>query len=457
MLPDELLAQLNTQFPCRELQLRQLSALYSPDLPSPPLLVVHGLTATGKTSVVKNYFSHSGLPHAIISSRECITGRHLLERTVSSCLDALDSHNDEVNDRRAYSRTENINALAINLQRLLEGRGKFVLVFDGIDKQREAPSTLLPALARLGESIPNLSIVLISTLPLTTLLHRPGTAHLHFPTYSRSSLLTILSLHPPKIFPTPPSAEQFSDYTPDLAEEDDAWLWNRFLGATYDSLSKHAGRDLVSFQHTAHRIWPDFVKPVVEGQFGTRDFSRLMVNRRSLFMIEDAILDRIISASTSASGNHPQNTITNSLTNGIAVPATPSTSKKRGAELRSMHHDLPYYTKHLLISAYLASYNPSRTDTTYFMKHTDKRKNRRKVYSTTSSSTKHRRIPRHLLTPSPFPLDRVLAIFRSLVVTDEVGGGLPQTADIGTQIATLASLRLLVKVGGVGAGDVLEP
>lgn len=32
-------------------------------------------------------------------------------------------------------------------------KGKFVLVFDGIDKQRETPPTLLPALARVGEIV----------------------------------------------------------------------------------------------------------------------------------------------------------------------------------------------------------------------------------------------------------------------------------------------------------------
>jgi hypothetical protein len=42
-----------------------------------------------------------------------------------------------------------------------EGRkGRFVLVFDGIDQQRDAPPTLLPALARLGEIVSLCSIFL---------------------------------------------------------------------------------------------------------------------------------------------------------------------------------------------------------------------------------------------------------------------------------------------------------
>ena len=51
------------------------------------------------------------------------------------------------------SRCENVSALVVHLQRLLKGYEKFVLVFDGVDKQREAPPTLIPALARLGEFV----------------------------------------------------------------------------------------------------------------------------------------------------------------------------------------------------------------------------------------------------------------------------------------------------------------
>ena len=180
--------------------------------------------------------------------------------------------------------------------------------------------------------------------------------------------------------------------------------------------------------------------PIVDGTFGTRDFSRLMVNRRNLFQLEDAVLDRIISdpaIPTNASG---------------AVAPALSASAKALAKRKTLQHDLPYYTTHLLIAAYLASYNPSRTDTTYFMKHTDKRKNKRKVYANTGTTkSKHRRISRHLLTPSPFPLDRLLAIFRSLL-----DAPVPQLADIYTQIATLTSMRLLVRAGGAGSSDPLD-
>ena len=57
-------------------------------------------------------------------------------------------------------RCETLSMLVVHLQRLLllerqrrQQEGKFILVFDGVDRQREAPLTLLPALARLGEMV----------------------------------------------------------------------------------------------------------------------------------------------------------------------------------------------------------------------------------------------------------------------------------------------------------------
>jgi len=72
---------------------------------------------------------------------------------VASSLDALDEHHDEKIDRRPYARTENLSALCVNLAKLLEGQGKFILVLDAVDKVREAGGTSIAALGRLGEIV----------------------------------------------------------------------------------------------------------------------------------------------------------------------------------------------------------------------------------------------------------------------------------------------------------------
>ncbi|KAK5139605.1 hypothetical protein LTR04_003454, partial [Oleoguttula sp. CCFEE 6159] len=410
----------------------------------PPSLVVHGLEATGKSSIVKSCLRSSGLLHAIVNSRESITARHLLERTVASCLKALKAASDPDINVSPYGYCESISALAVHLQRLLQAHGKFVLVFDGIDRQREAPPTLLPALARFGEVIPNLIVIFISTLPLTRHLHKPGVPHIAFPPYSRDQSIHILCRTPPPIFLEPPSPSL--SYTQKEADEDAAWVWSRFLAVIWDSLAKGAARDLVSFKDVAEKLWRPFVAPIVDGSYGTRDFSRLMVKNRTLFQSENVLIDSIIPETTGDSANGALNGTYYHYLNGEC----------KGMKLiqtTAVTHDLPYYSQYILCAAYLASYNPPRLDSLHFLKSTT-RKRRKKGGGTALSGAgrpaKHRKIPRHLLSPSPFPLDRLLAILHAILPHSFV-----PTADVYTQIATLASLRLLVRTGTVGA-DVLD-
>lgn len=55
----------------------------------------------------------------------------------------------------AKPRCDHVSLLAVVLGDILAKAGceKFVLVLDGVDRQREAGQTLLPALARLGEIV----------------------------------------------------------------------------------------------------------------------------------------------------------------------------------------------------------------------------------------------------------------------------------------------------------------
>ncbi|XP_068200417.1 origin recognition complex subunit 5-like [Palaemon carinicauda] len=99
--------------------------------------------------------------------------------------------------------------------------------------------------------------------------------------------------------------------------------------------------------------------------------------------------------------------------------------------------ELPFYSKFLLIAAYLASYNPARTDRRFFVKHHGKqRKTHHMIKAKEKSSSQ-------LVGPKPFPLDRMMAIFYS-IVEDKV----TPTANIFSQISTLVTLKLVTQVGG---------
>ncbi|THW49152.1 hypothetical protein D6D21_02625 [Aureobasidium pullulans] len=445
MLPDEVVLSLTNQWPCRDLQIKTLSALLSvstpnsnasvftntlqPRLISPGTLVVHGPESTAKTGLLKSYLELSGLKHAFIPCSECITGRHFLERTLAACVNAIEQAVDISLDGVIPSRCESLSTLTSSFERLFEGIDKFVLVLDGIDEQREAPPTLLPTLARLGQLIPCLSIVMIVTYPHPRLLHLPGAPHIYFSPYTREQAIQIASVRPQAIFnePLSPSA----NYSDELAAEDDAWLWSRYCAAVWDSLASGAARDIVAFKSILDKLWRPFVQPIVDGTYGTRDFSKLMVAQRKIFQAESCLLDSVI--------DEPQEDTTE-LTDGKSFP-----------NLILVTHDLPYYSKWLLCAAYLASFNPARQDNIYFMKATERKRRRKGGGAIAGRESKNRKIPRHLLSPSPFPLDRILAILHAVLPHD-----LTPTMDIYTQLATLCSLRLLLRTAVIG-GDLLEP
>ncbi|THX09315.1 hypothetical protein D6D17_04043 [Aureobasidium pullulans] len=429
MLPDEVVLSLTNQWPCRDLQIKTLSALLSPRLISPGTLVVHGPESTAKTGLLKSYLELSGLKHAFIPCSECITGRHFLERTLAACVNAIEQAVDISLDGVIPSRCESLSTLTSSFERLFEGIDKFVLVLDGIDEQREAPPTLLPTLARLGQLIPCLSIVMVVTYPHPRLLHLPGAPHIYFSPYTREQAIQIASVRPQAIFnePLSPSA----NYSDELAAEDDAWLWSRYCAAVWDSLASGAARDIVTFKSILDKSWRPFVQPIVDGTYGTRDFSKLMVAQRKIFQAESCLLDSVI--------DEPQEDTT-VLTDGKSFP-----------NLILVTHDLPYYSKWLLCAAYLASFNPARQDNIYFMKATERKRRRKGGGAIAGRESKNRKIPRHLLSPSPFPLDRLLAILHAVLPHD-----LTPTMDIYTQLATLCSLRLLLRTAVIG-GDLLEP
>ena len=160
---------LERTYPCRERQIQQLVGFLNVSLSiasssvhadshqapysSPSALVVHGLEATGKSEITAGVLDALEVPHAIVNSRECITARHLLEQTVSAVVAALP---EDATISMHSTRCESLAALLVQLEALLKDVPKFVLVFDGLDRQHEAPPTLFPALARFGETVSSL-------------------------------------------------------------------------------------------------------------------------------------------------------------------------------------------------------------------------------------------------------------------------------------------------------------
>ena len=150
--------ELREKHPFRDQPIHHLTSLLNPTLPSPPAVVVYGFSSSehpssSKCTIVADVLYHLKLQHTTVKCAETITQRHLLHRILQACGRAISDAAEE-SANTEVARCENLTGLAVQLQKLLEGRGeKFVVVLDGIDRQRELGATLFPALARLGEMV----------------------------------------------------------------------------------------------------------------------------------------------------------------------------------------------------------------------------------------------------------------------------------------------------------------
>lgn len=350
-------------------------------------------------------------------------------------------------------------------QAVLPESRQFVLVFDAIDRQKDAPPTLLPALARLSEmvsppcrahahpmcslrhpQIPSLTTVFIMTSPPPGCLRTSHVAHVHFPNYTKTDFVKILSATPPRPLPNTTAAE-----TTDL--------WARFCGSVHDALTKSAARTLPAFRGACDSLWPRFTVPVREGNLGPKDFTKMLIAARVHFQDESLLDPGVIGrpphqhAPSKLPVQPGQRTAKASTTQGSAAPATATTS------LAAL---LPTTARVLLIAAYLASHNTVRHDLTLFSTHHYGRRRRRGGASSAVAGqrSKHRKIARKLLGAHAFVLERMMAIFTTVRHEWGIGGGggdddaLDTDADVGMALATLSSLRLLLRVGA--GGDPLD-
>ncbi|KAK4190272.1 putative origin recognition complex subunit orc5 protein [Podospora australis] len=471
-LPDELLlTQLAKEYPCREPQIRALSALLDPSAAPCRNLVLYGTEATGKTAITTSLLSKledrpdadisNPLEYTIVNSIECITARHLYETVVGKVANALQWD-------AAPSRCETVSQLTVELCKMLKytprpDNFRFVLVFDAIDRQRDAPHTLLPALARLSEIIPSLTTIFIVTSPPPNLLHTSFVPHLQFPAYTKSDFVTILTTHhSPSQIPNASAAET-SD------------LWARFVAAVHDALARAACRTLPAFLQACRALWPRFTHPIAAGTHSPKEFSKLLVLARVHFQDETLLDPGVISSTSSSATSMPP------PTSSFSAPASPVKSTQQSHQKVQKTTDLavllPTTARLLLLSAYLASHNATRHDLTLFSTHHHGKRRRRGGLSVAGVSrnvgpgrAKHRKIARKLLGAHAFVLERMLAIFTAVrgewdpsfdnrnphSDQKETGATGGNNADIGMAIATLASLRLLVRVGGVAGGDPMD-
>uniref|UniRef100_A0A2K6PSK7 Origin recognition complex subunit 5 n=1 Tax=Rhinopithecus roxellana TaxID=61622 RepID=A0A2K6PSK7_RHIRO len=372
---------------CRESQVSTLQSLFGERHHfSFPSIFIYGHTASGKTYVTQTLLKTLELPHVFVNCVECFTLRLLLEQILNK-LNHLSSSEDGCSTEITCETFNDFVRLFKQVTAAENLKDQTVyIVLDKAEYLRDMEANLLPGFLRLQELADrNVTVLFLSEIVWEKF--RPNTGCfepfvLYFPDYSIGNLQKILSHdHPPEY-----SADFYAAYI------------NILLGVFYTVC-----RDLKELRHLAVLNFPKYCEPVVKGEASERDTRKLWRNIEP--HLKKAMQTVYLREISSSQWEKLQKDDTD-----------PGQLKGLSAHT---HVELPYYSKFILIAAYLASYNPARTDKRFFLK--------------TSN---------HLLGPKPFPLDRLLAILYSIV-----DSRVAPTANIFSQITSLVTLQLLTLVG----------
>ncbi|KAI8988064.1 origin recognition complex subunit 5 C-terminus-domain-containing protein [Mycotypha africana] len=464
--------QLKTLFPGREKEIDLLESVTSfhsdYNSYSSQSIFVYGPPSTGKTSVVSNFFGQQG---AYVNCIECFTPRLLFEHAFNQISSYKPTH---ANGYTCSRRLDNIQQFVRAIKEIvpLDSATKY-LILDKAERLRDMPPTILPSLLRLSEITErNISVVLISNLVFEKFRLKGGVVEpfiIRFSEYTEENAIRILEMDfrestsfladtpKPSVdtsSSTTTSSTTSSSTTSDSSEaasdmDDtpsspriDQTFYRFYIQNLYAALYQNC-KDLNELRYFASLLFPIYIQPIKDNVVKLDDpnkhFTLLKLAQKYFNEVTEKLYLRELSSaewlmtSRAAQMTH----------SGVNSPASTRTDikLKYGGVL-----ELPYYTKFLLIASYLASYNPPRFDVRYFAKSTHEKVTKKKGGGTRKTPTvvarkKKDNIRQQLLGPKAFPVERMLAIFYSILDDDT----LEDTVDVQLQLTSLTTLRLLVR------------
>jgi len=382
----------------RDAQLEQLKLMLSDteEVSVPETIFTYGLESTGKTFVVKHFLETQQIPHAVFHCVELYNTRLMYESILQQFLGE-------------HRKCDNVSEFISQLKKELDDNQKYVILFEESERFRETDTHLRQVFCRLQE-VTNLNICVIweSRIQWSRFLPNrdlPDPLQIHFPQYTKSELTELL--------------------IQDLPGEKSEDFKSNYVTLVL-SIFHVVARSLSELSHIANLHYKDYCRPVEEGECTEEDIKKLWFNvEKQLKKCLSTVHLREVASSQIRDifKQHEKEKLEGSANTSVA-------SNTR------LTVELPYYSKYLLIAAYLSSYNPQKTDKRFFVKHHGKQ---RKTANTIRAKEKFNS---QLTGPKPFPLERMLAIFYN-IVEEPVN----PTANIYTQISSLVRLRLISIVG----------
>ncbi|XP_067948642.1 origin recognition complex subunit 5-like [Watersipora subatra] len=376
----------------REINLLRSALLTGCTLPS---IFVNGHTASGKTLCITHCLDHKKLTYIRLHCAEFYSPRLVFEHILSQL-----QPNQE-------ARCADINTFIRLLKQILHEdypNNTVYLVFEKADRLRDFPPNFLPVFLKLQElSGCKVSVILESEIIWENFrIFATGCSEplcICFSPYSKEDLIEILS----SASPDDCSADTYRSYC--------SLIVNVFHSST---------RNLRELSYLARMNLPKYLEPIHLGKVSSD-------NDRALWKA----IEPHLKAAMSSLFLHEVSSLQWEKAQASAEGAVKLTD---GGWNQSV--ELPYFSKYLLIAAYLASYNPAKSDRRFFVKNAGKMK------KTAQLMRKDDRTSSQVLGPKQFQLDRLMAIFYSIV-----DGKVLPTTHLHTQVSNLVALQLLSSVG----------
>lgn len=252
----------------------------------------------------------------------------------------------------------------------------------------------------------------IDTIASTDLIHSFA-RHTELAATNLVVIFTINSVQPFPFFTSSIISIHFPQYTKEEAieiiqsqplQEVDADFWSNFITVVVNALDSYTGSDIRLIRDVAMKLWPEYIRPLQEGRIQPNEHQKLYRECEQLFTSEWAVSNSLVDS--------------------------PS------------EHDLPNRCKYILCAAYLASYNPTKTDIRFFSKAKDLRVSKRQIKNEANGKNIGLINRRSLAAPS-FEMERMLAILHA------INENADSTVTLQNYIATLSTLRLLLRVSSV--------
>ncbi|KAH9476054.1 Origin recognition complex subunit 5 [Psilocybe cubensis] len=250
------------------------------------------------------------------------------------------------------------------------------------------------------------------------------------------------------------SSSQPTPYHPGLTS-----LYDHFASVLCDICFSFI-HDPQELHYIAAARWPGFCKPILDqledievdlpNNYNPSEITRMRLNKLfnpTISAALEVLLPRLTNATDWALANEPPPNLLNMPGSTILQVKLPSIQTEYHDQMGIM--GLPRMSKFILLASFLASTNPPKSDIRMFWRGLDEKKRKRKAVKPSGKGPS--KVSQRLLGPTPFALDRMIAILGALLEENDAD------SRISSDLFNIAGEHTDMEIGRVGVfSSVIE-